>query len=145
MQRRERHERRWLGLPGSFLTSVSSHNYPSIPGKLFGPYFGAKTKGMYKAQSAFWPSVGPIKCGGEVATIIGTNFKDRIRGTNGRDVIATVGGRDKVNGRGGGDKICGGSGSDKLKGSGGRDKVDGGPGRDRCGRKRKGDKLRSCE
>lgn len=130
----------------SFLVSNTSHGYPSYNDNLlFGPYFGKKVKKMYKAQNAFWPSVGPIRCGGEVASIIGTNFKDRIRGTNGRDVIATVGGRDRVDGRGGKDVICGGSGGDKLKGGGGRDKVDGGPGRDRCGRKQRGEKRRGCE
>jgi V8-like Glu-specific endopeptidase len=129
----------------SFLVSNSSHNYPQYSrNQLFGPYFGSKVKALYKASTSFFPSIGPIRCGGEVASIVGTNFKDKIRGTNGRDVIATVDGRDRVNGRGGRDVICGGGGSDKLKGGGGRDQVEGGDGRDNCGRKR-GDKHHGCE
>lgn len=130
----------------SFLVSVSSHGYPtSLPGKLFGPYFGKQTKQMYKAQNLFWPSIGPIRCGGEVASIVGTDYNDTIRGTNGRDVIATVGGNDRVKGNGGSDKICGGAGNDKIKGGDGKDKIDGGSGRDKCGRKRGKDGLHACE
>ena len=64
----------------SFLVSASSHGYASIKGKLFGPYFGSKVKRMYKAKNAFWPSVGPIKCDGEVATIVGTNYQGQDQG-----------------------------------------------------------------
>lgn len=129
----------------SFIVSNTSHGYPSYSDNLlFGPYFGSKVKQMYKANNAFWPSIGPIRCGGEVASIIGSGAKDKIRGTNGRDVIATVGGRDKINGRGGRDVICGGPGNDKIKGGGGKDKIEGGDGRDKCGRKR-GDKHHGCE
>lgn len=130
----------------SFLVSNTSHGYPSYNDNLlFGPRFGSKVKAMYRAQNGFWPSIGPIRCGGEVASIVGSDAKDRIRGTNGRDVIATVGGRDRVDGRGGRDVICGGPGNDELKGGGGRDAIDGGDGRDKCGRKRGGDKRRGCE
>ena len=130
----------------SFLVSNSSHGYPTVSGNLlFGPYFGKKTKALYKANTAFWPSVGPIKCGGEVASIVGSSANERIRGTGGRDVIATLGGRDRINGRGGKDVICAGQGNDKVRGGKGSDRIDGGQGKDKCGRKRGGNKLHACE
>lgn len=129
----------------SFLVSNTSHGYPSYNDNLlFGPYFGSKVKAMYKATNDFWPSIGPIKCGGEVASIVGTNFADKIKGTNGDDVIATVGGDDTVKGGAGRDVICGGADNDKLKGGDGKDRIDGGQGRDNCGR-RHGDKHHACE
>lgn len=130
----------------SFLISNSSHGYPTYnDNQLFGPYFGTKAKQMYKASTPFWPSIGPIKCRGEVASIVGTNFTDDIKGTNGRDVIATVGGDDKIDGRGGEDVICGGSGRDKVKGGGGKDRIDGGSGYNRCGSRKGGTELKACE
>ena len=82
---------------------------------------------------------GP-RCGGRVATIVGTPGRDRLRGTRRADVIVGLGGRDLIRGRGGRDIICGrkgndrlfgGRGNDLLIGGKGRDKLFGGPGRDR--------------
>ena len=73
----------------------------------------------------------PSRCGGENATIGGTNAADTIEGTTGDDVIAALGGRDVVRGLRGKDIVCGGRGNDKLKGGGGKDKLKGGTGRDR--------------
>ena len=71
------------------------------------------------------------KCGGKVATIVGTAKSERIVGTNGPDVIVARGGNDFVRGRGGNDIICGGPGNDFLKGGPGVDRLAGNAGDDR--------------
>jgi hypothetical protein len=63
------------------------------------------------------------KCGGKVATIVGTSKSEVIVGTNGNDVIVAKGGNDLVRGRGGHDRICGGRGQDVLFGNGGHDRL----------------------
>jgi uncharacterized repeat protein (TIGR01451 family) len=73
---------------------------------------------------------GP-KCGGNLATIAGTDGPDVLAGTEGRDVISTLGGKDEVNSLGGKDSICGKGGNDKLKGENGSDLVKGGGGKDK--------------
>jgi hemolysin type calcium-binding protein len=74
---------------------------------------------------------GASRCAREVATIVGSNAKDRLKGTRKRDVIAALAGNDTVRGLRGNDIICGGKGRDKLLGGPGRDKLLGGPGRDK--------------
>ena len=76
-------------------------------------------------------TVVPARCGGRVATLVGTAGRDTLRGTSGRDVIAGLGGNDVIEGRGGNDVLCGGAGRDTIRGGGGRDTLRGGPGRDR--------------
>jgi len=71
-----------------------------------------------------------ISCGGEAATIAGTDGADRLRGTSGDDVIAAGGGNDRVVGLGGDDVVCGGAGADLLRGQGGDDALRGGSGKD---------------
>ncbi len=73
---------------------------------------------------------GP-KCGGNLATIAGTDGSDVLTGTEGRDVISTLGGNDEINSLGGKDAICGKGGNDKLKGESGSDLVKGGGGKDK--------------
>jgi Ca2+-binding RTX toxin-like protein len=75
-------------------------------------------------------TVVPPRCGGRLATQVGTPGRDRLQGTPGRDVIAGLGGNDVIDGRGGNDVLCGGPGNDTLKGGDGRDTLRGGPGRD---------------
>jgi Ca2+-binding RTX toxin-like protein len=75
-------------------------------------------------------TVVPPRCGGRLATIVGTSRRDTLRGTASRDVIAGLGGNDVIVGRGGNDVLCGGPGRDTIRGGGGRDRVIGGPGRD---------------
>ncbi len=117
----------------SFVVSNGSHIYSRRGhGKEFGPYYGQTIKRMYAAKVNGWPSIGPVRCNGRVATIVGTNRAERLRGSGGRDVIAALGGNDKVRGANGDDIICGGSGKDKLAGNGGRDRLEGGKGPDRC-------------
>jgi len=95
-----------------------------------------------------------VRCGGKVATIVGTEGKDVLRGTPGPDVIAGLGGNDTLKGRGGNDVICGGPGNDKLSGGAGKDrlfgeagkdKLNGGAGKDRCVGGPGKDKGRGCE
>jgi uncharacterized delta-60 repeat protein len=71
------------------------------------------------------------RCGGRVATIVGTPGRDTLRGTRRADVIVALGGNDKVLARGGNDRVCGGAGNDGLNGGPGRDVLTGGAGRDR--------------
>jgi Tol biopolymer transport system component len=73
----------------------------------------------------------PVKCGGKVATQVGTGRKDKLVGTGGSDVLVGLGGADRLRGKGGRDLICGGMGRDRLSGGKGkRDKCVGGKGRD---------------
>jgi DNA-binding beta-propeller fold protein YncE len=89
-----------------------------------------------------------VKCGGLIATKVGTARSESISGTPKRDVIAAGAGNDVVRGLGGKDVLCGeegrdtllggakadtligGPGRDILKGAGGKDRLIGGPGRD---------------
>lgn len=57
-----------------------------------------------------------VMCGGEVATIVGTEGDDEIEGTDGVDVIQGLGGDDSIVGNGGNDVICGGDGDDYVCG-----------------------------
>jgi len=66
------------------------------------------------------------KCGGRVATIVGTDKAETIRGTNKVDVIVAKGGAGIIYGRGGKDVICGGGGGgDTIRGGGGGDTING--------------------
>ena len=130
----------------SMLVSDTSHGYPGrYKNQFFGPYYGAVAKSLYKANTKSWPSIGPIRCRGKVATMIATNRNDVIRGTKGRDVIATLGGNDKIKGRQGADLICAGAGNDKIIAGGGKDRVIGGSGYDKCGGAKGNDSLKECE
>ena len=82
-------------------------------------------------------------CGGEEATVVGTDGPDVLVGTGGHDVFVAGGGHDEVRGWGGADLLCGGDGSDRLHGGAGADtlvdvlttrrhqELRGGPGHDR--------------
>lgn len=76
-------------------------------------------------------AVDVVRCGGQVATIVGTSGADTLVGTDGADVIAGLGGDDVVRGGDGRDTICGGAGDDKLDGDRWWDRLFGGPGADR--------------
>ncbi len=117
---------------GSFIVSDTSHLYARRQKSLYGPYFGKTIRRMYAAERRGWPSIGPVRCGRKVATIVGTSKTETLRGTGGHDVIAALGGNDKVKGNKGGDILCGGKGKDRLIGNGGRDRLEGGAGRDGC-------------
>jgi hypothetical protein len=95
----------------------------------------------------------PMRCGGRVATLLGTSGRDVLHGSRGPDVIATGHGRDIVRGGAGADRICtgagrdvirGGSGHDVLRGGPGADRIFGGAGRDRCPVAGSRDRLHSC-
>ena len=75
-------------------------------------------------------AVPPIRCGGRVATIVGSEAGDALRGTPGPDVIAALGGDDVVRGLGGDDRLCLGSGDDRGIGGRGDDLVVGANGND---------------
>ena len=72
----------------------------------------------------------PLKCQDKKATIVGTDFKDKLKGTGDKDVIVAGGGEDKVSAKGGNDIVCGNGGPDKLKGSDGKDQLYGAAGDD---------------
>ena len=93
------------------------------------------------------------RCGGRIATVLGTAGRDVLRGSRGPDVIATGAGRDRVLGGRGDDRICtdggrdvlsGGPGRDTLVGGPGVDRIKGGAGRDRCPGAGRDDRSRSC-
>jgi Ca2+-binding RTX toxin-like protein len=62
-----------------------------------------------------------VRCGGLVATIVGTDGDDVLAGTDGNDVIAGLGGSDLIVGYAGKDTLCGGSGHTALLGGDGND------------------------
>ena len=72
-------------------------------------------------------AAGPPRCGGRVATIVGTPHRDVIRGTPRSDVIVARGGADVVRGGAGDDVICGGPGADLIRGGPGDDELRVGP------------------
>ncbi len=80
------------------------------------------------------PSVGLAEtrgwCGGERATIVGTDGDDKLTGTANRDVIVALGGRDQVEARGGDDIVCAGPGPDTVRAGAGADSVFAGRGAD---------------
>lgn len=78
-------------------------------------------------------SVGPPRCDGVVATVVGTAGADRLSGTAGRDVVAGLGGDDVVESLGGNDLVCGGPGADRLVGGPGDDRLLGGADRRSAG------------
>lgn len=130
----------------SMVVSDTSHGYPrQAKNQIFGPYYGAVAKSLYRAKTRAWPSIGPIRCNGQVASMIATNRNDVIKGTKGKDVIATLGGNDRIKGGDGADLICAGAGNDKVIGGGGRDRVIGGSGFDKCGGATGNDSLKECE
>lgn len=99
---------------------------------------------------------GQVMCGGQIATVVGTDASETINGTSARDIVNGLGGDDVINGRGGNDVICGGPGDDLLRGHGGaeqlfggigKDRLYGGAGRDQCdgGPPTKGDIASGCE
>lgn len=67
--------------------------------------------------------VTPPRCGGKVATIVGSNKPDKLIGSEFKDVIAGLGGDDKIFGLGGDDVICGGRGHDRIRPGPGHDEV----------------------
>jgi len=78
------------------------------------------------ASLPYGNAAGPPRCGGEVATIVGTSGSDRLTGTAKRDVIVGLGGDDVIEGGGRADVLCGGAGSDRLIGGAGDDQLLGG-------------------
>jgi Ca2+-binding RTX toxin-like protein len=75
-------------------------------------------------------AAGSPTCAGLVATVVGTDRRDRLLGTAGDDVIAGLDGDDVIRGGAGHDVICGGPGGDRLVGADGDDDLRGGHGAD---------------
>jgi len=89
----------------------------------------------------------PVKCRGEVATLVGSTGNDRgtskLIGTPGADVIVARRGNDVIRADAGKDIVCGGGGDDEIAGGRGKDVLRGGPGKDVCkGAERS--EVRSC-
>lgn len=92
---------------------------------------GNNTQEFSYSVTAFDPSDTPVAtCGGQPATIFGTNGADVIVGTPGVDVIVAFDGRDQISGLGGNDIICGGNGRDSVNGGAGADVIYGNAGDD---------------
>ncbi len=72
----------------------------------------------------------PPTCGGQTATVIGTEGDDTLTGTDKKDVFAALGGNDTILGLGGDDIVCGAAGNDTVKGAAGNDEVRTGGGDD---------------
>jgi Ca2+-binding RTX toxin-like protein len=70
-------------------------------------------------------------CGGQDATILGTDNPDELVGTEGADVVVLGAGNDTFAGKGGDDLICGGAGVDRIYPGSGNDTVYGEGGGDR--------------
>ena len=81
-------------------------------------------------MGAYEYSNTPPPCGGQEATIIGTDGDDIIIGTDGDDVIVGLGGNDIIYGLDGKDRICGGDGDDTIYGGQRLDKLWGDAGND---------------
>lgn len=71
------------------------------------------------------------RCGGKLATVIGTSRKDRLKGSPRADVIAGLAGDDVIKALGGNDLVCAGRGRDTVRGGRGRDQLLGEGGADR--------------
>lgn len=55
-----------------YVVSNTSHGYPQLSNNLFfGPYYGNAVRNMYKANTSFWPSIGPVKKKGKVPDKVG--------------------------------------------------------------------------
>ena len=114
---------------------------PSIDGGYEGPYFTLSPDGKYLIYDAsgnlgeasrFIVDIG-YRCGGRLATLVGTTRADSLEGTSGDDVIVARRGSDTINGRGGADVICGGIGDDHIRAGAGPDTVFGQRGNDVVG------------
>jgi len=75
-------------------------------------------------------AAGP-RCGGQLATHVGTAGNDVINGTVGADVILALGGNDLVRAGDGDDVVCAGAGNDRVRGQGGKDRLLGQGGKDK--------------
>jgi hypothetical protein len=130
----------------AFVVSNVSHGHPGARDIVLGPYYGKAVKRTYRTdRRGAFPSIRPIRCGGRLATIVGTDRDDTIRGSKRNDVIATLGGNDKIRSKGGNDLICAGPGNDRIFAGPGRDRILAGPGRDRCDGGGGRDRARGCE
>ena len=89
-------------------------------------------------------TVEPPRCGGKLATIVGSGRRDVLKGSFAGDVIAGLGGNDVIRGGGGGDVVCGGKGGDRLIGGKGTDRLNGQAGADTCLGGPGRDRLKSC-
>ncbi len=135
----------WISNKG-IAGSLISYGYRDQPNRIFGPYLGSLARQLYEATQA--------RCGGKVATVVGTGSGERLEGTRGRDVIAAgpsadvvtaSAGRDLVCGGPGADRLAGDAGGDRLLGGGGNDRLDGATGNDLCAGGAGRDRVSGCE
>ncbi len=87
-------------------------------------------RGSSGQRSSLFSVDSGLRCGGEFATIVGSNKSSTQIGTSGRDVIHSQGGDDVIKGLGGDDVICGGDGDDTVNAGSGADRVYGNRGDD---------------
>jgi hypothetical protein len=72
----------------------------------------------------------PLRSGGCLRPLVGTDDPDTLTGSGAGDVIFGRGGSDRIHGRDGHDCLVGGAGNDTLRGESGADRLTGGPGAD---------------
>ena len=112
-------------------------NYSSTPGDpevlKINPRTGAQSvvaREGDKLDAAAGIEIEPPRCGGRLATIVGSTKADHLKGSRFPDVIAGLKGNDVIKGLKGDDRLCGGRGRDRLIGGPGHDRLIGGPGHD---------------
>jgi hypothetical protein len=125
----------WVNASGA-VNGLTSYGYTGDLFHLFGPYFGAEARALYRDASG-----PPLSCGGSEVTNLGGGGADDFTGGDGADTFKVLGDADRARGYGGADRACGGAGDDRLqggdaddelRGGAGADVLDGGPGIDLC-------------
>jgi len=89
--------------------------------------------------------VEPPRCGGKLATIVGTTRPDVLRGSRFDDVIHGLGKGDVIKGLKGNDRACGDKRNDKIKDTKGKNRIDCGPGKRDVAITNQKSRVRNCE
>jgi V8-like Glu-specific endopeptidase len=114
----------WVNAAGE-VNGVTSYGYTGDFFHLYGPYFGADARALYRDASG-----SPLLCAGAEVTNLGGAAADDFGGGDGADAFRTTGAADRARGYAGEDTACGGGGGDRLKGGDADDELRGGAGAD---------------
>ncbi len=129
----------------AIVVASTSHGHGQDASRIYGPRFRSAARKLYTFSGPDYPSVGPVRCAGKVATIVGTDRGERLVGSKKDDVIATLGGDDVVRSKGGRDLICTADGDDRIDAGPGRDRILAGRDADRCDGGLDRDRATGCE